>query len=154
MKLIFLDIDGVLNSYKFLQNLPEDSFGIDNTRLPILKRITDSTDAKIVLSSSWRKNWDSDPEKCTALGISLVKLFAKYGLEIFDKTPQIDYFKRNDEIKSILEKYGDEVEAYVILDDIKLGWEDLTDNVVITDDRIGHGLEDSHADKAIEILNR
>ncbi|MBP3534398.1 MAG: hypothetical protein J6J53_00140 [Muribaculaceae bacterium] len=60
MKLIFLDIDGVLNSYKFLQNLPEDSFGIDNTRLPILKRITDSTDAKIVLSSSWRKNWDSD----------------------------------------------------------------------------------------------
>ena len=153
MKLIFLDIDGVLNSHKFLENLPEDSFGIDNSRLPILKRITVSTDAKIVLSSSWRKNWDIESEKRTALGNSLVELFAKFGLEIFDKTPEIDYYRRNDEIKSILKKYDDIVESYVILDDMKLGWEDLSDTVVNTNDRIGRGLEEEHADKAIEILN-
>lgn len=154
MKIIFLDIDGVLNSYAFLKNIPDDSFGIDNSRLPILKRIIDETGAKIVLSSSWRKNWSEKAEKCTPLGLSLIKLFSEYGIEIFGKTPEIDYFRRADEIKSVIESYSSELESFVILDDIKLGWGDLSSNVVVTDERVGRGLENEHADRAIAILNK
>ena len=59
MRIIFLDIDGVLNSelwYKEVKyaNLEEKHFSpalVEN-----LNTITDQTGAKIVVSSSWRKN--------------------------------------------------------------------------------------------------
>ena len=51
MKIIFLDIDGVLNSrvYDRKRNWNEQT-DIDETRLPLIKEIVDATDAKIVLS--------------------------------------------------------------------------------------------------------
>lgn len=52
MKVIFLDIDGVLNSraYDRKRNWNEKT-DIDETRLPFIKEIVDATGAKIVLSS-------------------------------------------------------------------------------------------------------
>lgn len=57
MKVIFLDIDGVLNSrtYDRKRNWNEQT-DIDETRLPLIKEIVDATDAKIVLSSTWRQH--------------------------------------------------------------------------------------------------
>ena len=49
MNIIFLDVDGVLNSIK---ELSERSFS--KISLNILKRIVDETNAKIVVISSWR----------------------------------------------------------------------------------------------------
>ena len=56
MKVIFLDIDGVLNSIKFDRLRMRDgrSDFIDESRLPLLKQIVDSTNAVIVLSTTWR----------------------------------------------------------------------------------------------------
>ncbi len=52
MKIIFLDIDGVLNSrtYDRKRNWNEQT-DIDESRLPLVKEIVDSTGAEIVLSS-------------------------------------------------------------------------------------------------------
>lgn len=50
-KIIFLDIDGVLNNAK---SDISDLFVIETDLLQILKKIVDSTDASIVLSSTWR----------------------------------------------------------------------------------------------------
>lgn len=52
MKVIFLDIDGVLNSFIYDLERKEGETAIDHTRLPLLKRIVDETGAIIVLSSS------------------------------------------------------------------------------------------------------
>ena len=55
MKVIFLDIDGVLNSgaYDRRRNWNELT-DIDESRLPLVKQIVDQTGAVIVLSSTWR----------------------------------------------------------------------------------------------------
>lgn len=55
-KYIFLDIDGVLNSNDwFEKNKDVDGLvEIDPSKLILLKEIVDCTEAKIILSSSWR----------------------------------------------------------------------------------------------------
>ena len=67
MKVLFLDFDGVLNNWKYenpwlgdctLKDgyVDRDQFGFlfDTTCVQNLKTIIDATDAKIVISSSWR----------------------------------------------------------------------------------------------------
>ena len=52
MKILFLDIDGVLNSWRYDQERISLQDNIDETRLPLLSRIVSSTNTKIVLTSS------------------------------------------------------------------------------------------------------
>ena len=59
MKILFLDIDGVLNSraYDCRRNW-NDKTNIDETRLPLVKEIVEKTGAEIVLTSTWRRHLD------------------------------------------------------------------------------------------------
>ena len=155
MKIIFLDIDGVLNSreYDRRRNWNEQT-DIDETRLPLVKKIVDETGAKIVLSSTWREHWDKDPALCADDGVYINETFAKYGLEIYDKTPDLGrYAERRDEVKAWLERAQDTIESFVIIDDYRFGWAELSDNFVKTEPNFGLGLEDEHVKRAIEILN-
>ena len=68
MKILFLDIDGVLNSWRYDQERISLQDNIDETRLPLLSRIVSSTNAKIVLTSSWRKHWERDSIKADSIG--------------------------------------------------------------------------------------
>ena len=59
MKVIFLDIDGVLNSDEYfdkIENLNVQGIEreIDVNKIKLLKRAVDETKAKVVLTSSWR----------------------------------------------------------------------------------------------------
>ena len=56
MKIIFLDVDGVLNC-KSSKSRCGGFLGIDDSKVKLLKEIIDITGAKIVLSSSWRYGW-------------------------------------------------------------------------------------------------
>ena len=153
MKIIFLDFDGVLNSFRYDKiRLPSEG-NIDKTRLPLLKEIIDKTGAKIVLTTSWRKHWNKDFSLCSDTGKDFLKDFSQFGIEIFDKTEDFGINKRFEEITSWLNNHKD-VESFVILDDIASGWGKLSDNVVNTNFRILRGLEKKHVDKAIEILNK
>ena len=151
MKVIFLDIDGVLNSYQYDRQRKEGDGNIDLTRLELLKEIIQSTDAKIVLSTSWRKHWEPDYLDCDFIGKELTTTFYNAKIEIFDKTP-ITGTHRADEISAWIESHMP-LESFVILDDIVFGWGELNCRVVHTDFRIGRGLENIHVKKAIEILN-
>ena len=59
MRIIFLDFDGVLNSVKYDRERDITiNTNLDESRLPLLKQLVDVTQAKIVLSTSWRRHWN------------------------------------------------------------------------------------------------
>lgn len=111
MKVLFLDIDGVLNSEKYYQNgrtnLSYPLSEIDPASVDLINYIVSETGCKIVLSSSWRLNGLNE---CN-------NIFKKVGLpKIYDITP-IHSVRgcRGEEIQEWLKTK--QVESYVILDD-------------------------------------
>lgn len=87
MRVIFLDIDGVLNSKEFFQNRqPTQGLNeIDEEKVKLLQQIVQATNAKIVLTSTWRVY-----DKTDKVYQYLVDTLAKYDLSIFDCTPWIN----------------------------------------------------------------
>lgn len=154
MKVIFLDFDGVLNSTKYDRERDMTlNTNIDESRLPLLKQIVEATKAKIVLSTSWRRHWNKNANDCDDVGLWINAVFAKHGLEIYGKTPQLHFGTgRKAEVLSWLEFPPETVESFVILDDYALGWEELGERLVKTSPYIGRGLEKEHVEKAIKIL--
>jgi len=155
LKVLFLDIDGVLNSRAYDRKRDwNEQTDIDETRLPLIKEIVDSTGAKIVLSSTWRQHWDKDINRCDEDGVYINKTFAKFGLSIFDKTPDLGITAlRRDEISKWLEDTDEAIESFVIIDDYRYGWGDLSEHFVKTEPNFRFGIEKEHVEKAIEILN-
>ena len=110
MKVIFLDIDGVLNSDEYIDkvkrlNLQGIEKEIDIEKVKILKKIIDETGAKVVLSSSWRYTKNAK---------YLKELLSEYGIYV-DSTPFMQN-ERGLEIKQWL-SYNPDVEDFIILDD-------------------------------------
>jgi hypothetical protein len=156
MKIIFLDIDGVLNSVMYDAHRLEERADnrIDMTRVKLLADIVNATEAKIVLSSTWREDWDKSSELCGSDGEYINECLSRYDISIMDKTPCFNYSDdRQYEIRTWLAYHSNEVESFVILDDINSGWGVLSNNAVITNP-YGYGLEESHVQKAIDILKR
>lgn len=179
MKIIILDIDGVLNV------IPQghDEYGgifhphfMDN-----LKRIIDETGAKIVISSSWRKSglqkmqelWKHRNIAGEVIDVTPSLYLQKGGSLVFwnkkqDRHPRekINGYSipRGCEIEYWLnlEKNNYEIESYVILDDdtdMLLSQKDNFVQCSMNDDHedcidLGYGLTNKCAEKAIRILNK
>ena len=110
MKVIFLDVDGVLNSDEYFDKIRNlDIQGIerevDIEKIKLLKKAIDKTGAKVVLSSSWRY---------TKYAQYLKELLSNCDIYV-DSTPFIEN-ERGLEIKKWLSDNQD-VEDFVILDD-------------------------------------
>ena len=155
MKIIFLDIDGVLNSRDYDRRRDWSTLSyIDETRVPFVKQIVDATGAVIVLSSTWRMHWNSDRAKCAEDGLYVIDTLGKYGVEIYDKTPDLGHHAfRPDEIKRYLDELGEDVESFVIIDDYMYGWGELGDRFVRTDPIGSLGIDEDIVKKAVKILN-
>lgn len=126
MKVIFLDIDGVLNHqawYKNAKGIKGELKHFDPECVKRLNKITDSTDSKIVLSSTWRKGKTIN---------DIYSLFEKVGItgELIGLTPVINFSNWNHsmfrgcEIQCWMEaskgKLGKKLQSwnsYVIIDD-------------------------------------
>ena len=151
MKIIFLDIDGVLNSEMYKASSSKDGY-IDLSRVKLLADIVNATGAKIVLTSSLRIEWEKDSERCDKDGKYINQCLDRYGLSIMDKTPFTSFFaERRKEILSWISNHRSEVESFVIIDDMQDRWEELSSRVVNTNHE-GYGLEEVHVKKAIELL--
>ncbi len=150
MKVIFLDIDGVLNSRRYDAERTDADGNIDISRLALLREIVQRTGAKLVLTSSWRSHWDPHGVNSDAVGDELAQLFRSNGVPLYDKTPSAQN-NRLLEIAGWLIKH-DDIEAFAVLDDMKFGWGLLAPFLVETDYNIGRGLEKRHVDRAVEIL--
>ncbi len=150
MKVLFLDFDGVLNSERYVRSCGRYGVVIDPTRMVLLKQIINATDAKIVLSTSWREHWDKDDKLCDNIGNDINSIFGEYKLKIFDKTPKLNK-DREKEIEAWLSE-NPQVEAFAVLDDAFLSSEFMNGHFVRTSN-YRSGLEKEDAEKIIEIIN-
>ena len=151
MKVIFLDIDGVLNTEAYRENPDVDYFEhpVSEAHMPLLEYLVKSTGAKIILSSTWREYWDKGEVQSDRFGDYINNLFDKYGLEIYDKTPELR--DRSEEIDEWIKLHQGEVESYVILDDFDFDWsEENEKRLVKTTDEVG--LDEEAVERAVGIL--
>src|ERR1700735_399772 len=103
MKIIFLDIDGVLNC-KSTPNPRKFPYVVDPKLIVQLKSLIEKTDARVVLSSTWRL----DP-----VGL----LAARYwDITIFDVCPDSPGSARCREILAWLSSHSD-VTRFIVVDD-------------------------------------
>ena len=151
MKIIFLDFDGVITTH-------QSKWKIDMDKVKIINDICDKTDAKIVVSSSWRIGYHGV--------VSVFRLSLK---NYFTKNQYLDHFKdtfdkfidnivgmtdsgssRGNEIKFYMNEHPD-IENYVIIDDDS----DMCDyqlfNFVQTDTY--EGITERDAKLCVDILN-
>lgn len=151
MKVIFLDVDGVMNSF---QNEWLDLKCVDN-----LYMIVKATNANVVITSSWRDGWFKEAEKKTLASPEMAALenaMNDLGMDIYDKTrPQLpgrmDF--RGNQIKDYLDDHPD-IEGFVIIDDLYFpDFGQFEDRLVLTDFDDG-GLTVEKAQEAIYILNQ
>lgn len=115
MNVIFTDVDGVLNNHKTTEHI-SGYRGIELKKVKILKELCDKTDSKLVLSSSWRAH----VRLKDTFGKYLLRKFKAVGLEIYDRTPEIQWDRRECEISEWLR--GKKVEHIIILDDEDYYW--------------------------------
>jgi hypothetical protein len=150
--LIFLDIDGVLNSAQFLADNTNgegvvivdgafDATGhIDPLRVARLNRLIDATGAGVVLSSSWRKLFGLERTQSS--------LRAKgFAHQITDCTVRLVGEPRHVEIESYLAALSTRP-RFVILDDDEDAGVEFGPNFIHVPD----GLEDEHVERARRIL--
>lgn len=153
MKVIFLDIDGVLNSHNYLTrpDLQPDSIfqNIDPQKIQLLGEIVKATGAKLVLSSSWRNSLTAALQPADYEGRCLIGALALHGLALFDKTPFLEE-ERGAEIQQWLAGHGD-TDRFAILDDDHFDWGGLEPYWVKTS--YYTGLTGEHAAAAIDLLN-
>jgi len=156
MKIIFLDIDGVLNVY--CESRDEYGCCFHSHLVENLRILIEQTGAKIVIISTWRFS-----------GLEIIKeMWEKRNLpgEVVGITPNFmiqhgTTLCRGKEIDSYLENHP-EIENYVILDDDTDMEEHQMARFVMTSGNsnhedcvdVGYGLTKICTEKAIEILNK
>ena len=162
-KVLFLDIDGVLNSQEYYLS---DYFQyrkkyskvdeIDDRTLPLLREIIKQTRCTIVLSSSWRHFFFE--KKFWYRVKPVVKELKKFGIVIkhktgFESDRQGIYFGRGLQIKKWLDRHS-EVTKFAILDDDAYDVKMFGDKLVKTNwCGENSGLQQEHVDSCIQLLN-
>jgi len=164
-KVVFLDIDGVLNGADFCAESLKDEEGLESWIDPLcvkrLLKILKETGAKVVFSTSWREmiggTFDGmdrpyvleDLADVVGVGHSDVLGTIPKLMSLFERG--FDPVNRGNAIRAWLEENQDlEISHYVILEDMPDS-EMPTDKTVRTS-YMENGLQDKHVDEAIRIL--
>tara|TARA_Y100000310_G_C20641622_1_gene794276 strand:- start:380 stop:847 length:468 start_codon:yes stop_codon:yes gene_type:complete len=154
MKIIFLDVDGVLNNVN--DGTFSQSQAISGENFNNLKHIVAATNAKVVLSTSWRHD----------AGLAIIsKHLEDANIEVIGLTPSLcptiimndeDDVPRSVEIQVWLDKNVakfDDLVIYVILDDEDHAADNnMQMNFIHVNTRTG--LTEDDATKAVEILTK
>ena len=160
MKVIFLDVDGVLNCMSTRERI-YGLVGIEDRLVKRLAQIVAFTGAEIWLVSSWKESWICGDE----LGTYIESKLAGYGIKISGMVDffDVDHEKRGYQVMLWLDERlrdkdrEDDIESFVILDDEWFDysdWSPLKGRVVKTEfyDKNG-GLKDLDVEQAVKILN-
>ena len=154
MRIVFLDVDGVLNHQGCKEKLG-GMYGVEDDLLDKLAEIIHSTEAQLVLTSSWKSFWDNQP--INSKGIDpmaryLIERLRSRGLRLIDRTEERDPGLRGHGIKAWLRKVPGITSWIVLDDDVFPDYKEcgITPRLVRTS--FEHGLTDKHVDKAIKLL--
>ena len=160
-KIVFLDIDGVLNSYFWNENHQReisDGTLIDESKIILLCKLIADTNAEIILHSGWKYWFDSDLKPLRKEAENLRTLLEKEGLTIAGVTPDHATDEIRESKKFSLVKAGEilawlgqhnDVDNWVVLDDLDLHNEKIGMHQVKTDQRVGLTIEDVEKAKSI-----
>lgn len=162
MKIIFLDIDGVLNDLNYIHKIYSEKcafskkyninkavnydmyleylkFNFNYENLKVLKKICDLTDGKIVLTSSFR---------CKDIMDALIDLN-------FPVVGMTKYINQNRYLEILDYLENNNVDSFVIIDDeIEYLKETMLENYLVKTSLYDGGLKDIHIEKTISILNQ
>lgn len=148
-KVIFLDIDGVLNtSYTKYRDEVLDDFRLDYL-------------AKIVLTSTWRYNISKNFFSLKAYSNStkkLIEALKERGLKISALLPDTPNNRRAEDILEFIKKH--KVTRFVILDDESFNYDSLklSDNLLRTsfygENELDAGLTQKMIRQAVQMLNK
>jgi hypothetical protein len=158
-KLLFLDVDGVLN----YSNPGPDGRRCNRIRpecCAALARVLEETDAKVVLSSSWR--YQITRGQMTVLGFAY--MLYTHGLTgmtralighteedpEFSDPADLQHDLRSKQVRAWLSANGS-AERYVMIDDDEHGAREWGHPIVQTDGRVG--FTEADADRVIAVLN-
>lgn len=148
LKIVFLDCDGVISTYK-------SGWKLDSDKMIILWHLLKATDCKIVISSSWRGYTLENTLKTTFKDFPfkeyIIGITPRLELSTSQKEWEFDTPFRGLEIDAYLKSLNEEVN-YVILDDDDDFLYSQRDHLVRTDTYLGISMEDVH--KAVKILNK
>lgn len=166
MNYIFLDIDMCLNSEKFLKEHFDDDVILDETNIKLLGELVSKTQAKVILSSSWRVLFTEkgNPRRSvrgTKRGFELSNLLKKYGINLAGRTEvaknkfgnYYDAGERPNEIFNYIMHNLTAGDKFVIFDDedFRGGMYRFADNFILVDWKFG--LQEKDIKKALNILS-
>ena len=163
-KIIFLDIDGVLNTERWhcqtASNELQDEYGykFDPVAVTNLSKIIEETGADIVISSSWkfmglskmRKMWKDRKLPGNVIGITPNTVSDEFLLNVDLDNMDIMAI-RGQEVKEWLMLNKNEITNYVILDDMNDILQEQESHFVWIDPDVG--ITSGNAVQAIFILN-
>jgi len=150
MKVVFLDIDGVLNCEDNWHHIPRygrfQSSRLSPDAVKLVGDLCNRTESKIVISSTWRR--------CHSME-DLKSFLQRAGLKnandlVIDRTPGYDGEARGKEIADWLLDNALKIESLVILDDNRSRMDPLKHRLVQTSWL--HGLLPHHIESCIKIL--
>lgn len=161
-KVLFLDIDGVLNSNFWNDNHQReisDGILIDEKKIKLLAYLVKKTNSKIILHSGWRTWFDSELKPLRIEAKRLIELLEREDLHIDGLTPDLTTEEirktkkfslvKADEILLWLKSHND-VSGWVVLDDLDLHNVQVAQHQVKPDQTAGLTVED--VEKAVKIL--
>lgn len=162
-KVLFLDIDGVLNTKWWYtqmdRNTPKDQYGyaFDPRAVANLKRIVEETRADIVISSSWKcmglsqmeDMWEDRNLPGKIIGITPNSVSDEMLLNADIDSIELFHI-RGEEIKEWLAKHGRRVSSYAIVDDMDNMLPEQQSHFVHTNPEVG--ITENDADRIITIL--
>lgn len=143
MNIIFLDIDGVLNS---AIGDGETIFDMEIAKLNLLKSIVDTCKTGVVITSDWRYSIRQKRQ--------LVEVFTTYRIPILGmlRDPGIDdEDNRGKQILDYINTYSKDIDNIVILDDNDDGISEIFHEDFIKTNKF-YGLDKSIANRIVDIL--
>ncbi len=149
MKIIFLDIDGVLNSNFWNdthQRELSDGTLIDMDKVVLLGELVKKTNAKVVLHSGWKFWFNNNLRPVRIESQKLVDMLQTQDIEIYDVTPDYTTEEIRETKKFSLVKAKEiwgwldmhqETENWIVIDDLDLHDEHIFKRQIKTDQTIG-----------------
>lgn len=159
-KIIFLDIDGVLNPKWWDSDKQSDNYGclFDAKAVANLSKIVEETEAEIVISSSWKdmglvelQNMWRDRNLPGKI-VDITPDYMSDELLLKEDSSNMDYlYERGSEIQGWLLLHGDDIRRYVIIDDMDDILPEQLSYFVQTDPEMG--ITNDDVKKVVRLLN-